>query len=331
MPLLLTESVEGDERERAYLHIESCEACGQEWQAMRETWTLLAVDHDRQVPDRLRSRFLDALGEAVTPAMPDNVVSFWRRPATRWLAQAAAVVTLVGGSYFAGTRAVDGVGTPALPRVQVAETTSQYTLAANRIVPAAQLAPQIEGAPMISNVHFIENLEQSGEVGVSFDVTSNLTVVGSPDEKSFVTLMAYLLENRSNPTPSQSDAIQWVRQTYGTERSVDPVIVDALANVLRSDSHEGVRLKVIDMLRTVQSRDLADGGSKARDALVDALKNDPNPAIRIKAVEALTNMMAGDGSFDPLTIDTLREKASQSDENPYVRIKAAEALSQLSL
>jgi len=327
MPLLLTESVEGGEREVAYLHIEECDECSREWQGMRDTWSLLAVDRDRPVPNRLRARFEDAIAEKTPRPMPDNVVSFWRRPAAKWLAQAAAVVTLVGGAYFTGTQAVDGARPSQASSVQVAQVPSQFTLAANRIVPAAQLAPQIEGTPEISNVRFQESAER-GQVAVSFDLTSNVTVTGSPEEKSFVSLMAYLLQDRSNPTPSQSDAIQWVRQTYGTAKSADPVIVGALANVLQSEANEGVRLRVIDTL-AMQAQ--AGGGEQARNALIEALKNDPNPAVRIKAVEALTNMLSGEGSIDSITIETLRDKASQTDENPYVRVKAAEALSQLSL
>jgi len=328
MPLLLTESLAGGEREDAYLHIEGCEGCSGEWTAMRDTWSLLAVDRDRPVPNRLRARFDAAIAEKSAPSVPDNVVSFWRRPAAKWLAQAAAVVTLVGGAYFTGSRAVDGAHPTQTPTAEVAQMPSQFTLAANRIVPASQLAPQIEGAPAISNVRFEESPEQKGQVAVSFDLTSNVTVTGSSDEKSFVSLMAYLLQDRSNPTPSQSDAIQWVRQTYGTARSADPAIVGALANVLQSEANEGVRLRVIDTL-AMQAK--AGGGEQARNALIEALKNDPNPAVRIKAVEALTNMLSGEGSIDSVTVETLRDKASQADENPYVRIKAAEALSQLSL
>jgi hypothetical protein len=331
MSLLLTESLGGREREDAFLHIEGCEDCGREWQGMRETWTLLGVDRDRPVPDRIRERFLASVGQPEVRRSEGRVLSFWQRPATRWLAQAAAVAALAGTAYFAGHQTAGPGQAPLARSAEVVQQPSAFTLAASRIVPASSLAPEIDGAPAITNVRFIENAGRPGEVGVSFDLTSNVTVTGSPDERSFISLMAYLLQDRNNPSPSQSDTIQWVRQTYGSERKTDPAIVEALANVLRSDSHEGVRLKAIETLRTVQSADLAGHGDVARDALIDALRNDPNPAIRIKAVEALTNMLSGEGAFDALTIDTLREKASQSDENPYVRIKAAEALSQLSL
>jgi hypothetical protein len=213
----------------------------------------------------------------------------------------------------------------------LATTQSPFTLAANREVKASDLAPQIDGAPTISNVRFIENPENAENVSVSFDLTSNVTVTGARNEKAFVSLMAYLLQDRSAPSPAQHDAIQWVSQTYGNAPDTEPEIVDALANVLKSDSHEGVRLEAIETLRTIPAEGPTGESDPARDALIEALKNDPNPAIRIKAVEALMNMAAGSGSYDSVTIETLREKASQADENPYVRVKAAEALSQMNL
>lgn len=330
MPLLLTETLIGEEREQAFLHIESCARCERDWKGMRETWSLLGKDDDRVVPDRVRARFLASLGEAEAAEPEGNVVSFWRRPASRWLAQAAAVVTLVGAAYFAGT---ETGGKPAMtvqPTVTSAPS-SQFTLAANKIVPASELAPVIEGAPSISNIRFSrENTDNEGEVGVSFDLTTNVTVTGSPNEKSFVALMAYLLQDRTNASPAKSDAIQWVRDTYGDVRIADPAIVSALADVIANDSHEGVRLGAIDALRSVQTPG-TDGIQIARAALINALKNDPNPAIRIKAIEALSKMLTREGVYDAETIETLRDKASQGDENPYLRIKAAEALSQLNL
>lgn len=330
MPLLLTEALEGAEREAAHLHIEQCEECSRYWNGLRETWSLLEAVPDQPVPDNVRSRFLAEIDQV--QAQKDNVVSFWRTPATRWLSQAAAVVVLVGGSYFAGNlNSSSPSSQPDVTAVPIALTSGGFSLAANRLIKASELAPQIEGAPTISNVRFIKNPQNLENVSVSFDLTSNVTVTGARDEKAFVSLVAYLLQDRSAPSPAQHDTIQWVSQTYGNAPDSELQIVGALANVLKSDSHEGVRLEAIETLRTIPAQGALGESNPARDALIEVLKNDPNPAIRIKAVEALTNMALGSGSYDPLTIETLREKASQADENPYVRVKAAEALSQMNL
>ena len=80
--------------------------------------------------------------------------------------------------------------------------------------------------------------------------------------------------------------MEWVRRTYSDPAYADPEIANALAKVLRNDSHEGVRIRAVETLTTLPPA----VATQTRDALIDALKSDPNPAVRLKAVEALANM-----------------------------------------
>jgi HEAT repeat protein len=176
-------------------------------------------------------------------------------------------------------------------------------------------------------VRFLEAQSGSGDVGIAFDITSHVTVTGKPEDKSLVNLLSYVLQNHDNPNLSKSDTIEWVRETYGSRGVADPAIVKALANVLKNDTHEGVRIKAVETLNDIPPA----SAPEARLALIEALRNDPNPAVRIKAIEALANLAKSGDSYDPATVDMLREKASQPDENLYVRVKAAEALSQINL
>jgi hypothetical protein len=320
MPLLLTESLDRDRRELTHEHIESCPACSAEWVAYRDTWAVMAELPEVEVPPRVKQQFLSAIG-APEAAAPKGaaVVPFRRRAAAKWLAQAAAVVVIAGGAWMAGRQTADRFApTPAtIASVQPAP----YSIAETRVLPASQISPDIEGRPDIQNVQFLE--PRGDRIGLSFDVTSRVTVTGSPNDRSMIRLLSYVLENEGSVSPSRSRAIEWVRQTYSDPEFADPEIANALAKVLRSDEHEGVRIRVADTLRTLPSP----VSGETRDALIDALKNDPNPAVRIKAVEALSNLARTGAALDPATIDTLREKAAQGDENLYVRAKAAEVLS----
>jgi len=112
-----------------------------------------------------------------------------------------------------------------------------------------------------------------------------------------VRLLRYVLENEDRMSPSRSRAIDWVRATYSRVGNPDPEITEALANVLRNDQHQGVRIKAADTLQSMQSA-MTDN---TRDALVEALKNDPNPAVRVKAVEALAKLARSGAPFDPET------------------------------
>src|SRR5690242_21433362 len=99
-PLLLTESLDAQARERAHQHIENCAECSDEWQGMKDAWRLMGELPELEPPARLKTRFLNEIGVAEK----SNVVSFHRRPSMKWLTQAAAVVILAGGSYLVGHR-----------------------------------------------------------------------------------------------------------------------------------------------------------------------------------------------------------------------------------
>ena len=329
MPLLLTESLGPAGREAAHQHIESCPACEAEWARTRETWKLLADAPDLPVPPRLRSRFLhEVAAMGGSPSRRAVVVPFTRRPAFRWMAQAAAVAVIAGGAYLAGS-ARGGSATEA--PVATASPAAQFRIAENALLSADQIAPEIAGNPAIANVRFIDHQGRPGEVGMTFDLTQKVTVTGRSTDQSLVNLAAYVMGDAQHPTTSRSNAIQWVRDTYADGQTADPQIVAALANVLRNDAHEGVRLKAVETLQSLPAASLGGAAAEARKALIEAVQNDPNTNVRLKAVEALANLAAAPDGFDPAAVETLRKKASQNDENPYLRVKAAEALSQMNL
>ncbi|HEX3577218.1 MAG TPA: HEAT repeat domain-containing protein [Thermoanaerobaculia bacterium] len=321
MPFLLTESLDPARRELTHQHIETCPMCIAEWSAYKETWSILDTLPELDVPARVKQRFLAEVSpSAVTP----NVVPFRRRSATRWLAQAAAVVVIAGGAFYGGHRLTPQVQLkPSEARVtDIQPAAPFYSIAESRVLPAASISPQIEGRPDIQNVQFTDASPSNDQIGVSFDITSHVTVTGRPTDKSMVRLLRYVLENEDKQSPSRSRAIDWVRSTYAHVGNPDPEITEALANVLRNDDNQGVRIKAADTLQSLQST-MTDG---TRNALVEALKNDPNPAVRIKAVEALAKLARSGVALDPDMVETLTRKASQNDENVYVRVKAAEAL-----
>ena len=327
MPLLLTESLDPVRRELTHQHIESCPICVAEWSAYKETWQTLEALPEIDVPARVKQRFL---AEVMPAAAKSNVVPFRRGRTARWLAQAAAVVIIGSSAFYAGHRTPSSAPltqTPAqLTAIQQATPANPYySIAESRVLPAASISPQIEGRPDIQNVQFSDASATSDQIGVSFDITSHVTVTGRPTDKSMVRLLRYVLENEDKESPSRSRAIDWVRTTYSHVGNPDPEITEALANVLRNDEHQGVRIKAADTLQSMQAA-MTDS---TREALVAALKNDPNPAVRIKAVEALAKLARSGAQLDPDMVDTLRKKASQNDENVYVRVKAAEALSSI--
>lgn len=324
LPSLLTESLDPVRRELTHEHIESCAECSAEWTAYKETWTILDELPVLDVPARAKARFLAEVmpQHAVTEKPVDNVVPFHRRRSVKWLTQAAAIVAIAGGSWYTGhrTQKVEVLTTPALVG---SINPAPMSIAETRFLPASSINPNIEGRPDIQNVQFGDRSD--GKIVMSFDIKSRWTVEGSPNDRSMVRLLSYVLEKEDSMAAGRSGAIDWVRKTYSDPANADPEIANALGKVLSNDDHQGVRIRAIDTLKTLP----AAVTSETREALINALKSDPNPAVRIKAVEALANMARSGTPLDSNAVDTLRQTASQEDENLYVRVKAAEALSNI--
>src|SRR5207253_738015 len=163
MPLLLTESLDPARRELTHQHIETCAVCGEEWAATKETWRMLAELPEVEPPARIKENFLIAAGLAPAAA-PSNVVPFHRRAAAKWFAQAAAIVVLVAGSYFAGHRSTPITVAPTdatLTGIQhvsstpLQPSTPLYRIAESSVLNAGDVNPTIEGRPDIQNVQFI--------------------------------------------------------------------------------------------------------------------------------------------------------------------------------
>jgi hypothetical protein len=324
MPLLLAEELDPADRELSHEHIENCPVCSAEWASYKTTWAIMGDLPDVPVPAHVKEGFLRRAGLLQEAGQPvTNVVPFTRRPAFKWIAQAAAVTVLVGAAYFAGDRNADRFDPAPLNvnRTLPLNEITPVSLAESRVLDAEALSPEIQGRPNIANVQFDDADATDGEIAMSFDVTTHWTVTGNPKDKSIVRLLSYMLENDDAMTP-RSGAMEWVRRTYSDPANADPEIATALAKVLRNDSHEGVRIRAVETLTTLPPA----VSEQTREALIEALKNDPNPAVRLKAVEALAAMASKGEELDTATLDTLRAKASQDDENLYVRVKAAEAL-----
>lgn len=335
MPLLLTESLPPADRESAHAHIEECAACSREWGESRAAWRLMADLPEVPVPPRVRASFV-AHVDSLQNRPDAKVLPFRSRVPMRRLAEAAVIAVLVGGSFFAGRTTTDD--RPAVPGVALTEIAASgatssdiqtvgYRIAESSVIPASLVNPNIQGSPNIENVRFFETPQNPNQLNVSFDVTSNVTVTGAPTDRNMVKLLSYFLQTHENSGTARSTAVQWVRDQYTSKGVSDPELVRALANLLKSDAQEGVRIKAVDALKQMP----ATTTPEIRNALVDALKNDPNPAVRIKAVEALANLARTSNTLDQSALETLRQKATQNDENPYVRVKAAEALSAMNL
>ena len=318
LPDLLMDTVPDGERESAFRHAEGCAACRDDWDAYRLTWDRMGVVEDREVPPSLRSSFVSEIRRIRKEK--EKIVRFPQRFRFAALAQAAAIILAIGAGWLVGN---SNSGVSVSPTPATIDHVQSIGNDGRLVMPISRVSQVLDQSPDIRNVRL-----ETGDDGmmVMFDLNSEVVVQGDMQDPQFSKILSHVLQRAESPTYERTRMIDLVRDAYATSPA-DPEIAVALARVLTSDAHEGVRLKAVDALRTMS----AQGAPEVKAALVGVLKNDPNPAIRMKAIDALANLVTAETNLDSSTLETLREKAVQDDENMYVRVKAAEALRQMNL
>ncbi len=285
-------------------HLESCERCRSEVEAVESAWVRLGADPDATVDPEFRLAAREML-EAET--LRRRVVPMRAR---RWIPalQAAAMLAMGVAGYLVARAGARGTAAGAASSAGAAT--------------AASAIPDLSKQPKLANVAF-RPADASGRIGVSFDVTTRYSVEGRPGDRTVSDLLAYMVSGSGSTEGARGKAIDLVSQRYAGEPAVSPQIVATLVDTLKNDKNPGVRKKAAEALGQLPP------SPAVRDAFLAALKGDANPAVRIAAVEGLAK--AAITLRDPAAIETLREKASDDRETGYVRVKAAKALQRVDL
>jgi HEAT repeat protein len=280
------------------VHLESCEACRAEVDAVESAWVRLGADPDATVDPEFR-RATKAMLEAET--LRRRVVPIRAR---RWMPalQAAAMLAMAAAGYLVARSAV-----PAAPAAAVR---------------AESEIPDLAKQPKLANVSF-RPADASGRIGISFDVTTRYSVEGKPDDATVSNLLAYMVSGSGSTEGARGKAIDLVSRHYASDSPASPQIIATLVDTLKNDRNPGVRKKAAEALGQLPP------SPAVRDAFLAALKGDTNAAVRIAAVEGLAK--AAITLRDPAAIETLRAKANDDRETGYVRVKAAKALQRVDL
>lgn len=171
----------------------------------------------------------------------------------------------------------------------------------------------------VTNLQFISSDFDKGEVEISFNQITPVTLKGNVNDPQIQKVLAQSLIGNENPGVRLKtvNAIQSEKTA-----SASHMLKDALIKAMMYDSNPGVRKEAMNVLCNLQY------DSKIQDAMIYVLQNDKNSGIRIQAINCLDKLSDMQKINDPNTINVLKRKMEE-DENSYIKLRAKTILTKL--
>lgn len=170
------------------------------------------------------------------------------------------------------------------------------------------------GATKVSNLRFISQQPETGDVEFTFEMVTPIRMKGSVRDNAVQRVLAQALLNEQNP----GARLQTV-STLGTQLQPtalqDHEIKASLIQALKSDPNAGVRREALLTLQKLPF------DQEVKQAFLFVLRHETNPAMRIDVINSLEKPVLAGKMVDQDILDVLREKM-QTDENNYIRTRA---------
>ena len=281
-------------------HLEGCEECRRELNALRAMDEYLALDPVSEPSPNLLAQSRVRLDEALDLIPPHGFLTRLRCNFYQWVGHmqsAPALMTLlVGVGFLAGNL---------LHRQQVAER------------PPVTINHPTEGA--IANVTSIVQTPNSELVQVNYNRVVPETVEGSLDSAEVRKLLMVGMTEGGNASVHERSVdllSNECRAGHACAAEKDGTgIRNALLVSLRYDKNAGVRMKALEGLEPYVVKD-----QRVRDAILESLANDSSANVRKAAINLLVPVQS-----DSSVRQVLRTVSAQ-DENPYIRTASFNAL-----
>ncbi len=168
-------------------------------------------------------------------------------------------------------------------------------------------------SPYLMSVDKI-TIKPDGTVEMSYNTVNKIHLQARADDPAVQDMLYNALMIDDDPIVRQR-AVKTVQQLLDLKSDLHPEYVQAFEAILKEETNLGLKLAVIDILRTASA-------SHARDVLVNTMLRDKNEAVRIQAFKALMN-----DNFQFSELDTILT-TTKSDSNTYIRTKSLELLKQ---
>lgn len=317
-----------EEERRLNAHLDTCDACAEEFQSLQAT---LAVTAERTRPEppevfwrgywpRLVRRMRRA--EAPAPSWTTWLAAWWREvtalpPAVRYALQGAVAVLLVVGGFWLGQQAAPDAQPPLLSGTETPAQQQSADGALAHLVGATGAVEIGSGTirPRLANIRDITYDVSDGTVEIRYNTVNDIIVRGTPDDPTVQRLLRTAMLDEQDPS-ARLNALQTVERAQPT---ADPELTHALTYLAREEADPNMRFRAVRALKSLhQEAPLPDD---TRGVLINILLQSDNSALRIEALQAL---MSGPPASEEATPDYLYEV--QNDSNSYLRYQATQAL-----
>ncbi|MFI5251029.1 MAG: HEAT repeat domain-containing protein [Bacteroidota bacterium] len=305
------DELDTDEREMLKKHLETCDECRDEHAKLDRMNKLLsrspAVEPDDQLLREARLELRAAL-------------RLEKKRRERW----SSLNEFIGGLFFPKFAfALGGVAFIAvgifLGRIIIPPEIQSKRIEAPGQISNASLD---QGNAKISNVRFLNNPRETGEVEFTFDAVTPVHIKGNVNDERVQKVLTYALLNDDNPGVRLRSVNAIGLQSNQTRVVQDQVIKNALIKALKSDENPAVRKEALKALQKFTVDD------EIKKTLISVLVHDINPGIRIAVINILDSARVEGKPLDQDILDVLKQRM-KSDDNNYIRIRAKEALGEV--
>lgn len=284
-------------------HLESCEECRRELNALRALDGYLALNPVIEPSPNLLAQSRMRLDEALDQIPPHGFLTRLRCSFSSWVGHmqsAPALMTLlVGAGFLAGN------------------FTYRYQVAHETKIAEVEIQHQAEGA--VANITSIVQTPNSELVQVNYNRVVPETLQGSLDSAEVRRLLMVGMTQAGNGEVHERSVnllSNECKAGHACAAEKDGKgIRGALLVSLRYDKNAGVRLKALEGLQPYVGQD-----QHVRDAVLEALANDSSAGVRKAAIDLLIPVQS-----DSSVRQVLRTVSAQ-DANPYIRTASYQAL-----
>jgi len=286
-------------------HIEGCEECQDELNAMRFLDERMAFRPVTEPSPNLLAQSRMRLDEALDSIPPHGFLTRMRTNFFAWIGHvrsAPALATLLLGVGFLGGNLLEKY---------------QNQAANHKVPPLKYYANPTQGA--VANITGIVQTPNSELVQVHYNRVIPETMEGSLDQPEIRELLLKGMEAPTDGIRANSVSLLAGECKAGhactSGEDGKSGVRNALLVSLRYDKDSNVRMKALEGLEPYVGQD-----QRVRDAILEALMRDPSAQVRSAAIDLLQPVHQ-----DSSVRQVLRTVSTQ-DENPYIRTASFNAL-----